>query len=37
MGMICPDCVGAMRCDPLERKLERAEAAYEARRSYGLT
>jgi hypothetical protein len=36
MGMICPACVGAMRCDPLEKKLQRAEAAYEARRSYGL-
>ena len=36
MGLVCPACVALARCDPLERKLERAEAAYEARRSYGM-
>lgn len=36
MGMICADCVKLMRCDPLEKKLERAEASYHARRSYGI-
>lgn len=31
--LVCPSCVGK-GCDPLERKLERAEASYHARRSY---
>jgi hypothetical protein len=34
-GFVCPQCVGK-GCDEIERKLERAEAAYHARRSYGL-
>ncbi len=34
-NLICPQCVGK-GCDPLEEKLRRAEAQYEARRSYGL-
>ena len=33
-GFICAQCYGKNRCDPLERKLERAEASYHARRSY---
>lgn len=36
MGLICVRCVGLMRCDPIEKKLERAEARYHALRSYGL-
>ena len=35
MRLICPACVGKA-CDVLERKLERQEASYQARRSYGL-
>lgn len=34
-GYVCSDCVGK-GCDVVEKKLERAEAAYHARRSYGL-
>lgn len=33
---ICPGCVKQGGCDPFEAKLARAEASYEARRSYGL-
>ena len=36
MRLICKGCAGAMRCDPIEKKLERAEARQEALRSYGL-
>jgi hypothetical protein len=32
---VCARCVGK-GCDELERKLEREEASYHARRSYGL-
>lgn len=35
MGMVCERCVGK-GCDTIEKKLERAEASYHARRSYGL-
>ena len=35
MGLICPACVGK-GCTPLEKRLEEQEAAYHARRSYGL-
>lgn len=31
--MVCPLCVGK-GCDPFEKKLERMEASYHARRSY---
>jgi len=34
--MICPACVNKGVCDPLEKKLEREEAKYRARRSYGV-
>ncbi len=34
-GLICRHCVGR-GCDPLEAKLERAEAKERARRSYGI-
>jgi len=34
-GFVCPSCVGK-GCDEIERKLEREEASYHARRSYGL-
>ncbi len=34
--LICPQCYGKGGCDTLEAKLERAEASYHARRSYGL-
>lgn len=33
--MICQICVKIGKCDPLEEKLIRMEAAYHARRSYG--
>lgn len=36
MTMICPACVATAKCDPMEEKLKRAEASYDARRSYGL-
>lgn len=36
MRLICDRCVNTMRCDPIEKKLERAEARGEALRSYGL-
>lgn len=32
---ICAKCVG-QPCDVIEKKLERAEASYHARRSYGI-
>lgn len=35
MGIVCPQCVGK-GCDEIQRKLDRAEASYHARRSYGL-
>ena len=35
MRMICKRCVG-QPCDVIEKKLERMEASYHARRSYGL-
>lgn len=35
MGIICPRCLGR-GCDEVQRKLDRAEASYHARRSYGL-
>ncbi len=34
-GLICPLCIAEGVCDPLEKKLERWEASYHARRSYG--
>ena len=34
MKLVCPKCVDTGLCDPMEKKLERMEAAYEARRSY---
>jgi hypothetical protein len=33
MGIVCPQCVGGA-CDEIQRKLDRAEASYHARRSY---
>lgn len=36
MKLICPHCLETGRCDPLEKKLERAERRAEALRSYGL-
>ena len=36
MKLICPKCLSTGRCDPLEKKLERAEARDIALRSYGL-
>lgn len=35
MRLICACCVG-QPCDVIEKKLERAEASYHARRSYGI-
>ena len=35
MKAICPGCTDTGRCDPLEKKLERAEARDRALRSYG--
>lgn len=35
MKLICPRCVNSGKCDPLEKKLERAEARDIALRSYG--
>lgn len=34
--MICPQCVNLGVCDPIEKKLERAEARDRALRSYGV-
>lgn len=34
MGLVCKYCIGK-GCDPLEKKLERAEARDRALRSYG--
>lgn len=36
MQLICPRCLSTGRCDPLEKKLERAEARDRALRSYGV-
>lgn len=36
MGLICGPCVDRGGCDPIEKKLARAEASYNARRSYGI-
>jgi hypothetical protein len=36
MRLICGPCVDKGTCDVFEKKLERAEASYHARRSYGL-
>ena len=36
MAMICPKCVALGTCDPFEKKLNRMEARYHARRSYEL-
>lgn len=36
MKPTCPRCADDERCDPLERKLERAEARSAALKSYGL-
>lgn len=36
MRLICANCVGK-GCDEIQRKLDRWEASYHARRSYGLT
>lgn len=33
MKLICPQCYGLDRCDPFEKKLERAEARDRFRRS----
>lgn len=33
--LICPGCTGK-GCDPVEEKLKRWEAEYDARRSYGM-
>lgn len=35
MKMICPTCVDLGFCDPIEKKLQRAEARDHALRSYG--
>ena len=34
MKLVCPTCVDTGLCDPMEKKLERMESSYEARRSY---
>lgn len=34
MGLVCEKCVG-QGCVPLEARLEKEEASYHARRSYG--
>ena len=34
-GIVCAKCVGGW-CDEIQRKLDRWEASYHARRSYGL-
>lgn len=36
MRAICPTCTDTGRCDPLEKKLERAEEKGRTLRSYGL-
>lgn len=36
MKLICPKCLATGRCDPLEKKLERAEKRTMALKSYGL-
>lgn len=35
MGLICPKCLGEP-CVPLLKRIEQEEAAYHARRSYGM-
>lgn len=35
MAMTCPACTAQGSCTPFERQLERMEASYHARRSYG--
>lgn len=35
MGLVCSECAGK-GCDEVQRKLDRAEASYHARRSYGI-
>lgn len=34
--LVCPQCHAKGNCDPMEKKLDRMEASYHARRSYGL-
>lgn len=34
-GLVCSECVGK-GCDEIQRKLDRWEASYHARRSYGM-
>ena len=36
MRLICPHCLETGRCDPLEKKLERAEQRERTLKSYGL-
>lgn len=36
MRLVCGPCVDQMRCDPIEKKLERQEARGSALRSYGI-
>lgn len=36
MKLVCPRCTAKGTCDPWEEQMKRAEAAYHARRSYGL-
>lgn len=36
MRLVCGPCVDQLRCDPIEKKLERSEARGAALRSYGL-
>lgn len=36
MKLICPACVAAGKCDPLEAKLERMERRQDTLRSYGM-
>jgi hypothetical protein len=34
--LICPSCYGKGDCTPWEKAMEKAEASYHARRSYGI-
>lgn len=34
--LVCPQCYGKGNCDPWEKQMQRAEASYHARRSYGI-
>ena len=36
MGLICPHCLSAGNCSPLEKRLAEQEARYHALRSYGI-